>query len=69
MSVRPGEILGIVGPNGSGKTTLFNVISGLYQPSTGPVTSPAGWSPGPDRTGSPRLAWPAPFSTCGCFVS
>jgi branched-chain amino acid transport system permease protein len=38
LSIRSGEILGIVGPNGSGKTTLFNVISGLYRPSAGTVT-------------------------------
>jgi branched-chain amino acid transport system permease protein len=37
LSVRRGEILGVVGPNGSGKTTLFNVISGLYRPSGGRV--------------------------------
>ena len=30
MSVRPGEIRGVVGPNGSGKTTLFNIVSGIY---------------------------------------
>jgi branched-chain amino acid transport system permease protein len=38
LVVRPGEILGIVGPNGSGKTTLFNVISGLYRPSSGRIS-------------------------------
>ena len=37
LTVRAGEILGVVGPNGSGKTTLFNVISGLYRPSAGSV--------------------------------
>jgi branched-chain amino acid transport system permease protein len=37
LTVRHGEILGVVGPNGSGKTTLFNVISGLYRPSAGRV--------------------------------
>jgi len=37
LSVRHGEILGVVGPNGSGKTTLFNVISGLDRPSSGRV--------------------------------
>jgi branched-chain amino acid transport system ATP-binding protein/branched-chain amino acid transport system permease protein len=38
LTVRDGEILGIVGPNGSGKTTLFNVISGFYRPSSGTVS-------------------------------
>jgi branched-chain amino acid transport system permease protein len=37
LTVRTGEILGIVGPNGSGKTTLFNVISGFYRPNGGTV--------------------------------
>jgi branched-chain amino acid transport system permease protein len=37
LTVRPGEILGIVGPNGSGKTTLFNVISGFYRPHGGSI--------------------------------
>jgi branched-chain amino acid transport system permease protein len=38
LTVRAGEILGIVGPNGSGKTTLFNVISGFYRPHGGRIT-------------------------------
>jgi branched-chain amino acid transport system permease protein len=37
LTVRSGEILGIVGPNGSGKTTLFNVISGFYRPNGGTI--------------------------------
>lgn len=37
FSVRPGEILGIIGPNGAGKTTLFNVLCGVYRPSSGRV--------------------------------
>ena len=37
MTVKEGEIRGLIGPNGSGKTTLINVISGFYVPSTGKV--------------------------------
>jgi branched-chain amino acid transport system ATP-binding protein len=35
LSVRQGEIRGVIGPNGSGKTTLFNLISGVYKPDPG----------------------------------
>ncbi len=38
LDVPPNQIRGLVGPNGSGKTTLFNVISGLYRPSSGSVS-------------------------------
>jgi branched-chain amino acid transport system permease protein len=37
IDVRPGEILGLIGPNGSGKTTLLNVISGVYVASEGQI--------------------------------
>ncbi|AXK83664.1 ABC transporter ATP-binding protein [Pseudolabrys taiwanensis] len=37
LKVDPGEIFAIIGPNGAGKTTLFNIISGLYAPSSGRV--------------------------------
>ncbi len=38
LSVKPGEIHGLIGPNGSGKTTIFNVVSGYYKPTRGRVT-------------------------------
>jgi branched-chain amino acid transport system ATP-binding protein/branched-chain amino acid transport system permease protein len=31
------EILSIIGPNGAGKTTLFNLISGIYPPTSGAI--------------------------------
>ena len=38
FSIERGQILGLIGPNGAGKTTMFNVISRVYQPTTGRVT-------------------------------
>jgi branched-chain amino acid transport system ATP-binding protein len=37
LSVRPGEIFGLLGPNGSGKTTVFNLIAGSHVPDRGAV--------------------------------
>lgn len=37
FSVKDGEILGLIGPNGSGKTTFFNIITGIYKPTSGNV--------------------------------
>ena len=38
LSVRPGEIVGIVGPNGSGKTTTIRMLLDIIQPDTGVVS-------------------------------
>jgi ABC-type branched-subunit amino acid transport system ATPase component len=37
LSLRPGEVHGLIGPNGSGKTTMLNMLSGYYQPSAGAI--------------------------------
>jgi branched-chain amino acid transport system ATP-binding protein len=37
FSIATGEILGLIGPNGAGKTTCFNVMTGVYQPTSGQV--------------------------------
>ena len=37
FEIAAGEIRGLIGPNGSGKTTLFNLISGLYTPTSGSI--------------------------------
>jgi branched-chain amino acid transport system ATP-binding protein len=35
--VNRNEILGLIGPNGSGKTTAFNLISGVFKPTSGKI--------------------------------
>jgi ABC-type branched-subunit amino acid transport system ATPase component len=37
FDVRPGEVLGLIGPNGSGKTTVLNLITGEYRSDAGEV--------------------------------
>lgn len=32
------QIIGLIGPNGAGKTTAFNLITGVYRPSSGSIT-------------------------------
>ena len=37
MHLGKGEALGLIGPNGAGKTTAFNLIVGVYQPTSGQI--------------------------------
>ena len=38
FEVKRGEIVGLIGPNGSGKSTTFNVLAGLFAPTSGKVS-------------------------------
>jgi branched-chain amino acid transport system ATP-binding protein len=37
MEVGQGEIYGLIGPNGAGKTTIFNLLTGVYEPTSGDI--------------------------------
>jgi branched-chain amino acid transport system ATP-binding protein len=37
FDIEQGQICGLIGPNGAGKTTMFNVVSRIYQPTSGQV--------------------------------
>ena len=37
MRVKGGEIYGLIGPNGAGKTTIFNLLTGVYRPTSGEI--------------------------------
>jgi branched-chain amino acid transport system ATP-binding protein len=37
LSIARGEILALIGPNGAGKTTVFNMVTGVYTPTSGDI--------------------------------
>jgi len=51
LSVEEGSVTGLIGPNGAGKTTLFNIVAGIFKPSSGSI-----FFNGEDITGQPPHA-------------
>ena len=35
LEIKEGELYGLIGPNGAGKTTVFNILTGVYKPTSG----------------------------------
>ena len=74
MKIEKGELYGLIGPNGAGKTTLFNLLTGVYRPTSGifsldgevlngknPIQITKRASPVPSRTSGFSTTFP--FST------
>lgn len=57
MELERGELVGLIGPNGAGKTTLFNLLTGVYVPSSGTISLL-----GEDR--ETRLQGSKPYTIC-----
>lgn len=51
LEIKKGQLYGLVGPNGAGKTTVFNMITGVYKPTTGKF-----WLDGEELTGKNQEA-------------
>ena len=49
LEIHKGQLYGLVGPNGAGKTTVFNMITGVYKPTTGKF-----WLDSENLTGKPQ---------------
>ena len=41
FEVEPGETFAIIGPNGAGKSTIFNLVSRIYEPTSGALSTTA----------------------------
>ena len=37
LQIGADELIGLIGPNGAGKTTIFNVVTGVYRPTSGTI--------------------------------
>ena len=67
FTIRPGEVLGVIGPNGSGKTTLFECLGGVLSADSGALRRDGRVLTAAERTAAvfylPDLITPWPHET------
>ena len=70
FSIDSGIVYSVIGPNGAGKTTLFNLITGVYKPTTGEIRldgeSIGGKSPNELATRPPSASRRSSAVTANC---
>ena len=67
LRVGIGEVVGLIGPNGAGKTTCFNMITGVYKPTTGQILPAGGRIDGLHTTEINRLGIARTFQNIRLF--
>ena len=66
FSIAEQAIVSLIGPNGAGKTTFFNILAGLYTPTSGRITFDGQSITGRKPHTITSWASPGPFRTFGC---
>ena len=69
LKVSKGEIVSVIGPNGAGKTTLFNVVTGIYAPTSGQVLLDGKSIAGKDPADVNRLGIARTFQNVRLFLN
>ena len=69
LHVQPGELVALIGANGAGKTTIFNVITGVYTPTSGEVLLNGKSIAGQDPADVNRLGIARTFQNVRLFLN
>jgi branched-chain amino acid transport system ATP-binding protein len=62
IDVERGSLVGLIGPNGAGKTTIFNLITGVYKPTSGIITMKS-------ESGTVALSGKKPYQVTGLGIA